>query len=1043
MVLTANKEAVKKELFKTLLVRIFKDDKEINELIDNMSLGAEKTIMNIPLRKGSKTGAADTQYNKVIIEFENNLKRTGEHAIEQLSEYLAGNWKSGNNYNFTLIATDCVIWKIYTPKTESVLFDVDNFVSSDLILEETDSIELNENNLDDFPYFLDRYLFKTEIQKATLKNITRDFGDKSQIFFSCVGLMKLKYLDSKDPDLIVAYENWQKFLAIAYGKYKGSKEVFFVHTYLSVLSKILAYSIISGDTYIDFKELKEIVRGTIFDKYHVRNFVDDDFFHWVSTKENYLILKSIFRAITQQIDRYDFRDVNEDILKGIYQELIDLETRHDLGEYYTPDWLCQKIVEQFDFKLEDKILDPACGSGSFLLAIINNIKKKYPKLTAREITSRVVGIDIHPLSVQISKTTILIALGKSLQTLREPISLRVYLANTLIIPDESVELFKNMYRMVIDKNQYEVDSTIFNDPTLFDNATSICNELADYTKDSKTLTITEFAKIFEKKNLLNMLDEIQLESFYKIYQGFKTAKESGRDNIWKFILQNLYKPFFLKEQFDYVIGNPPWITYADFSNSSYQNTLFELAAKYFLLPKSKKDMPHLEIASIFLSYCASYFLKKGGGSISFVLPRSFLNGSQHDNTRSGRSAGFKINEIWDLEGVTPLFRIPSCVFFVNKHNWKIHESRQIPKTGISGFNVIGRLSNNNPAYDEIDKLKFEKVKWYYSIIGEISALTNKKIDFSTKGNYYELQFKQGATIVPRSFYFIEPEQHIPNDFKNRIVQVKTSEIIIEDAKKPWKDFANKGRINSNYLFKTTLSKNILPFSLVNPPLVLLPIKIDVKNGIKKIELLQINNILNNGDIETAKWFKKNEKYWKDNRTELNNEMNSFEYLNWLNKLIDQNLNYQYLVLYTASSKDANAVVVDRESYNYEIIVESKAYWFATNDLNEANYITCFLNCSYTNEVIKDFQSRGLFGARDMHKKILEIPFSKYNENNSDHKLLANIGKICHEKVNRFVHKNNVTDLKTRELGSMRLEIRKLLKKEIEEMNLIVKKIVQL
>ena len=47
----------------------------------------------------------------------------------------------------------------------------------------------------------------------------------------------------------------------------------------------------------------------------------------------------MFREISRHIDAYDFSEVREYILKGVYQELIDLERRHALGGYYTPDWL--------------------------------------------------------------------------------------------------------------------------------------------------------------------------------------------------------------------------------------------------------------------------------------------------------------------------------------------------------------------------------------------------------------------------------------------------------------------------------------------------------------------------------------------------------------------------------------------------------------------------------------------------------------------------------------------------------------------------------
>ena len=70
----ANKEATKKEAFKDLLNRLFAHNEETKNIIDTITSGAEKTILNIPRKDRSHRGSADTLYNKVIIEFENDLK---------------------------------------------------------------------------------------------------------------------------------------------------------------------------------------------------------------------------------------------------------------------------------------------------------------------------------------------------------------------------------------------------------------------------------------------------------------------------------------------------------------------------------------------------------------------------------------------------------------------------------------------------------------------------------------------------------------------------------------------------------------------------------------------------------------------------------------------------------------------------------------------------------------------------------------------------------------------------------------------------------
>jgi len=1029
----ANTEAAKKELFQTLLTRLFDHDSEAAAIIDRINLGAEKTVFNIPLKNRLKTGRADTQYNQVIIEWEKNLSKTGEHAKEQLVEYLAGNWASGQFYHFTLIATDGRQWQIYAP-------DYETTTVANLDIIPTDSFTLTEKNFDDFPFFIDRYLFKTQLKHPTLDNIQRDFGETSAVFLNAMAAMK-QHLPTFHSELQTAYEQWHKFLRIAYGKFDElQREMFFVHTYLSVFAKMLAYTVIAPTReYLKENQLRDILTGEIFNRLNVERFVENDFYYWVARDEHFDALKSLFREIMRQLSEYDFSKVQEDILKGVYQELIDLETRHALGEYYTPDWLCEKIVESLPIAETSKMLDPACGSGSFLRAAIAKLKRDFPALSAAQLTSQVIGIDIHPLSVQIAKTTLLLALSDMIRQAKKPVTLHVYLANSLLLPEGAAGLFGASFKMIIDDKAYSLNMDIFDNPSEFDEAITLCNEIADYS--AQTINHASFAQHFQGR-FNNPRINRHINGLYSIYKALKEAKDNGRDSIWTFILQNSYKPVFLKQQFDFVIGNPPWLTYADVTNATYQNELQELAQNYALIPAHKANMPHLEIAAIFLAHSCNYFLKSGG-TIAFVLPRSFLTADQHDNTRSGQAKGFQLSEIWDLKEVAPLFRVPASVIFAKQSNCQ--DQRVIAETGIKGFSVKGQFESPHLRWDSVKQvIKFEEKQWFYSVLSKKarkirSALTTSASSHLATESYYAPLFKQGATIVPRSFYFVKTEQ--ADDLQDRIMQFQTSPSILREAKMPWKALTLSGRINTNFLFRTALAKNIVPFALINPPLVLLPIVVKEVQG-KLIKLLSASELFEQGEIEMAKWFKNAEEMWDDNKTDKNkkNEVNLYDYLNWQNKLIMQNLNLRYLVIYTASAKDANAVVVDREKLDLEFVIESTTYWFATDKLGEAHYFTGFLNCGYTNKLIKEFQARGLFGARHVHKKILELPFPKFDGNNKSHQQLAELSKQCAIKAKQVIGDDKDLDLTTHQLGRLRRKVREDLSAELKEIDVLVEKI---
>ncbi len=336
-------------------------------------------------------------------------------------------------------------------------------------------------------------------------------------------------------------------------------------------------------------------------------------------------------------------------------------------------------------------------------------------------------------------------------------------------------------------------------------------------------------------------------------------------------------------------------------------------------------------------------------------------------------------------------------------------------------------------------LTFKKTTFYYGRLGKLSAFTRRKTTASGKVNVYKNAFKQGATLVPRNFYFVELTQDPPPDYDDRILTVRTGEEQRTLAKPPWKALTLEGRINSNFLFRTALSKNIVPFALLEPELVLLPVKMGEDNA---LHLLDWEQLQQEGDLESATWFRHVEKLWETHRTERNKAITSVQYLNWRNKLTDQNLNWDYLVLYTSSAKDANAVVFQRRMLDLPFIVDHKAYWFGTNHVDEAHFVAGFLNSGVPNLIIKDYQSRGLFGARDVHKKILEVPFPRFDPKDDLHQQLASSSKEATEKAASFLSMADLSDISTHRLGNLRLEVKRHLAEEFREIDRIVEKITE-
>jgi hypothetical protein len=410
--------------------------------------------------------------------------------------------------------------------------------------------------------------------------------------------------------------------------------------------------------------------------------------------------------------------------------------------------------------------------------------------------------------------------------------------------------------------------------------------------------------------------------------------------------------------------------------------------------------------------------------------------------------------VWDLNKVSPLFRVPSCVLFGikaehlegkierEKTKQKLLDSYQ--KTGISGREFSGALSIHNCNWNYAEKLLSEKAVTYFYLNQGNSSAFSKRSTGSQLTNPYRKLFKQGATIVPRTFYFVELNQGPPSDFKDRVINVKTAHDVLYDAKAPWKIYTFADRIESNFLFLTALGRSILPFSLFNPSLNVLPIFISTSGlGNKEIVLTSPKNLLSKGFVHASRWFKKTEKLWDENKTEKNEPYSAIAYLNWQNKLTDQNLNAPYLVVYNGRGKDTCATVVIRESLDFEFVVDHANYSIAFSDLQEAYYLSAILNSSTPNKMMKDFQSTGLYGERNIHKKILDIYFPRFERKNEIHLKLSELSDDAHQKVASYLLLNPPQDnLTARYLGRLRHDIKQYLSRELSEIDSLVEQLLK-
>lgn len=1044
----ANSEEAKKLRFQNLLTRLFQDSQAAKDVVNQLAQGGEKTIFNIPRPGVPKTGYADIAYSNVIIEWEKDLAKTGKHAEDQLAEYFAGSWHSGERYDYILIATDGRVWRTYAPNLDVLL---GQGTPNRTALRKVEDFEVKKDNEEKFFFFLDRILFRSRKQRATLEAIQLDFGDTSRIFFNAVQAMqRVMPAQNMSSAVHVAFEQWQRFLQLAYGKFDLGNSVYLVHTYLSVFAKLLAYAVLKPAVHPSDDELRAILSGEAFTALNVANFVEGDFFYWVSSPEFFQQLAPTLRELYNQISEYDFTDVEEDILKGVYQELIDIDTRHALGEYYTPDWLCERVVDDLHLERAFYALDPACGSGSFLRALVARYRREWPDMPPQQIANQIRGVDVHPLSVQIAKTTMLLALGEGVARARAPVVLNVYLANTLFLSSDEAKksLFTSghHFSVRVDDKRLGLDMGPFiGQPDSFAKAIDLAQHfIDDQLKDEQTLASFDHA-------LRNRVPDVSLAAqnvgeLYAVYRAMRDAKLNNRDSIWRFVLQNLYQPIFMHRMFDVVVANPPWLTYADITSGDYQQDVRALAAYYGLMPASKANNPHIDLSAVFLSHCGTY-LAKDGAQLAFVLPRAFLSADQHQNARSGEARGFKLTEVWDLKGVSPLFNVPACVLMATaSHADGVSTQRQraLPRNGLVGRVLHGKLPRPHMHWSDAQAfIKEDNTRWYFQELGNAqskkkrSALVETRLQGGSGGNVYAPRFRQGATIVPRAFYFVQPQGASIDgltDLADRVVNLRTHPLAVEGAKKPWDGISISGAMQGNYLFRTALARNVLPFALVNPPLVALPLvkedDVDAQGqplpGKLHWRLLDAAELTARGDLEAARWFGQCERLWDERRSDSAKKQKSSmtDWLDWQRKLTGQPVDAQWAVMYTASASDASACVLDVSSITPHFLAESTCYIAFVQHKDEARYVECYLNSGYANGKIKEFQARGLFGPRHVHKKILELPWPDFSLNSPSHRQLVALGHSAAQAVQGILGTQQDLELDPRTLGRLRSSIRR-------------------
>lgn len=988
----------------------------------------EELIPGIETKLGSKLwglrGRADLIFSNVIFEIKVDINRELDDAERQLSKYFQVLLEREPKRKHIGVVTDSIQFIVYTPKSKN---------GKVVGLNKAGSLNIADTLPSESVLWLDSFIFSKPKIIPSAMDLRWRYGPDSPTHSVVVDALRgLWDKVWNETDVSLKLDLWAKNMEIVYGS-RPKVASFIDQTYLVTLVKLIVYLRLGGQRVVREEDLMSALTGEYFTSYGIDNLIEEDFFAWMLHPEIIDDVLRLAQGIIKELLRYDLSQIDEDFFKEIYQEIVRRSERHRIGEYYTPEWLVQLALKETISLWSEKnrnfprILDPACGSGTFLCNAIHMGKEELQKQGKSEeqilkfILSSIIGLDINPLATLIARANYLLSLGNLLQ-LGQPIFIPIYTADSIQMPRLLTTLVTEgsvtTYEVQADGHALQIPKSVVD-------RRAVVGEILAAIKDAMKAykfrrDRNEALEIF-KKRVLTSLSKTESNILKSTLNTMLTLMDKGLDSIWVFMLNNIYAPVMFKEtKFDVVIGNPPWIAMQYIENVDYQDFLKRQAIDYGLLQKKEvKLFANIESATLFFNRCADLYVKDNG-MLAFVMPRSVLTGAfHHVKFKNFRKPSMKLAKIYDLEHVNPLFNVPSCVLFALKAK---NTSYPVPAT-----EYRGTLPEKNLALGEANRYLSSK-EYQYS----------PPVLPTTYSHYYE-KVRRGAFTYPGSLWFVDFEPHPVLGIDTSTPLVRTSEEAAKLSKSRWKGVRLQGKVESEFIYVTLQSKELVHFGYKKLKPFVLPIKPLRTN----YDLMDVAGLRKNGCFNMANWVDDAQKIWERRRSSKDEKLfpRLIDRLNYRNLLTAQNPRIRYLLIYNAHGTNLASTVIKKKRLSSisvlralikpsGFIVNDSIYAYETNDELEAHYLCAVLNSGLINEKIKPLQPRGLFGERTIHRRPFMFPIPKFDNKDNVHLKLAELSKKCHDKIASL-------RFKKRSAAGMRKDARKAVRLKIAEIDQLV------
>ena len=615
----SNSEATTANIFEKELYFIIRKRTgiKLNFIKEQTVQGINHTFGSLASRK-SGSGRIDAVVNNLIIEYKHHSKLTTNDnfslATQQVVDYLNA-IEQQQQFKYNAILTDGIRVCYFS------------FVNGEV--RHTTLSSISNNDID----IIIKAILANNTKRFVPENILRDFSINyfapsisKNVALSLYASLK----NNRTEKTLMLFEEWQNLMHLSLDDNGKGNDIqkrrtdltkifsdtiddteseysalYALQTTYAIIVKLIACKVIDNIEYSDHarnyydlssatslemqKFFEKMEDGYSYRNNNIINFLEGDFFSWYADKHqwNDQFYQNILDVI-KCIDQYSAFSLNVyyepiDIFKDLYMSIIPKSIRHSMGEYFTPEWLADfvvaKSIDIIDNKSSWKAIDPCCGSGIFIIALIkkivgeiniNTMTAAQKSALKNDILSRVYGVDINPLSVLSARVGYYLALqpfGKMQDT-----EIPVYLGDSAILAERVMVDGISCYQYSVENNKKPFKVTLPERYVKLPDFGKIMYELqACVNTDDPNIL---FAVLVEKLSAEEKASATLMGLIRELSFALTELHKNNWDGIWVRITTNFMLIARLSE-FDIIVGNPPWVKWEHLP-TVYANRIKEL-----------------------------------------------------------------------------------------------------------------------------------------------------------------------------------------------------------------------------------------------------------------------------------------------------------------------------------------------------------------------------------------------------------------------------------------------------------------------------------